>query len=437
MQKINQISFILILSLLIGVLIWKINPYHFEPKEDSMQYHLLAKNLVDNDVLSLDTEAPFSPNARRTPGYPLFLAGIYSIFGKSIAVVKLIQVLFGPLVCLLVFMMGKYIPSDMKDVKIGFIAAFFLSISPIFIVMNNRLMVEGVFTVVLTASMLTLLFWLKEWMLKWVLATGFLFGCLGLLKPEAALLCVPVAIAVNLNSKDKKKAIVQTAICFLMVFIMVAPWILRNYSVYGKACLISGGGSGEGRGLLTEYRVRAEQGLLFRPERFKYLYGDKWKEAQKHFDSLIDMSVQHPEESNISYFLKRPKIMFKLGVVKAISLLKPASYSEIIGLSDDFSYYKKNNKYLLFCIKIIMLFFDFLIIFIGFIGFVFTLHPKNKHLWGITACIMYFSGVYIVLHGISRYRAPLTPLFILLGVMAISQMITNLKNKKSSLKSKK
>src|ERR1700686_69072 len=61
---------------------------------DGKVYTQIARNVLERHVYSHATEAPFDPSLIRLPGYPLFLAGIYSIFGHTNnAAVRILQAL--------------------------------------------------------------------------------------------------------------------------------------------------------------------------------------------------------------------------------------------------------------------------------------------------------------------------------------------------------
>jgi 4-amino-4-deoxy-L-arabinose transferase-like glycosyltransferase len=57
------------------------------------------------------------------PGYPLFLALIYSIFDRNFAVVRLIQGFLGVVTCFITYLLGKKTFNE----KTGLLAAFLLS----------------------------------------------------------------------------------------------------------------------------------------------------------------------------------------------------------------------------------------------------------------------------------------------------------------------
>ena len=52
-----------------------------DESDDGRLYTRLAHNVLVNGVYAQDEQAPFHPTYIRVPGYPLFVAGIYRIFG--------------------------------------------------------------------------------------------------------------------------------------------------------------------------------------------------------------------------------------------------------------------------------------------------------------------------------------------------------------------
>ena len=54
--------------------------YHFPIlSKDSAEYAKLAENILQHRLFSLRAQPPFVPETFRTPGYPLFVAGIVGI----------------------------------------------------------------------------------------------------------------------------------------------------------------------------------------------------------------------------------------------------------------------------------------------------------------------------------------------------------------------
>src|SRR3989338_4084953 len=71
----------------------------------SGDYANLAVNIVEHSVFSRSTTTPFTPDAWRTPGYPVFLAPFYALFGNFFPVlIAQVGILF--LTVLLIFQMA-------------------------------------------------------------------------------------------------------------------------------------------------------------------------------------------------------------------------------------------------------------------------------------------------------------------------------------------
>src|SRR5690348_11189166 len=50
---------------------------------DAAVYKQITLNTMDRGVFSADVEPPYQPTFVRLPGYPMFLAGVYSLFGEG------------------------------------------------------------------------------------------------------------------------------------------------------------------------------------------------------------------------------------------------------------------------------------------------------------------------------------------------------------------
>lgn len=93
------------------------DPYYALPTVDDLQYDAWAKRLAAGDglpdgVLYLG------------PGYPLFMAGIYALFGPSLPAVKAVQVVLGAASCTLVFAIARDLFDRRVAVVAGLLAAF-------------------------------------------------------------------------------------------------------------------------------------------------------------------------------------------------------------------------------------------------------------------------------------------------------------------------
>lgn len=82
--------------------------------DDGRLYARIANNVLDHNNFSIATEAPFEPTYIRLPGYPLFLAAVYKLFGRdNNTAVRVIQGVIDTLTCWLVAWLAlAWTPAD-------------------------------------------------------------------------------------------------------------------------------------------------------------------------------------------------------------------------------------------------------------------------------------------------------------------------------------
>ncbi len=84
---------------------------------DGPVYRQIALNLLDRGIYSAEGEAPFVPSLIRMPGYPLTLAGIFSLFGHdNLTAVHLVQALVDTATCWLAALLcGLWAPVSWEE----------------------------------------------------------------------------------------------------------------------------------------------------------------------------------------------------------------------------------------------------------------------------------------------------------------------------------
>src|SRR2546429_6075834 len=96
--------------------------------DDGRVYAQFARNVLEQHVYSHETEAPYDPSLIRLPGYPLFLASIYSVFGHtSNGAVRIVQALIDTGTCALVALLAFYWQPDETRKRATAIAALALA----------------------------------------------------------------------------------------------------------------------------------------------------------------------------------------------------------------------------------------------------------------------------------------------------------------------
>ena len=83
--------------------------------DDGRLYAQIARNLLEQHVYSIETEPPYAPTLIRLPGYPLFLAGVYSVFGHGDnTAVRMAQALIDTATCALIALVAFFWEPDEK-----------------------------------------------------------------------------------------------------------------------------------------------------------------------------------------------------------------------------------------------------------------------------------------------------------------------------------
>src|SRR5262249_26234714 len=119
---------------------------------DSKVYMQIAVNLVEHGVFSREVNEPYLPTLIRTPGYPLFLAGIFGIAGVgNEAAVRIVQSLLFWLTCIMAGMIAAEWVDPGRKLKAFFISFILAAFCP-FIVIYTATILSEVPTMFLLAA---------------------------------------------------------------------------------------------------------------------------------------------------------------------------------------------------------------------------------------------------------------------------------------------
>jgi 4-amino-4-deoxy-L-arabinose transferase-like glycosyltransferase len=135
MSKLSRLSkrreFWVIVILILLAATFRIVVAHRWPNDspdDGRTYAQIARNVLEQHVYSHETEAPYDPSFIRLPGYPLFLASIYSVFGHTNSgAVRIFQALIDTATCALVALLAFSWQPDEKRKRTTAIAALALA----------------------------------------------------------------------------------------------------------------------------------------------------------------------------------------------------------------------------------------------------------------------------------------------------------------------
>src|SRR5215471_19631746 len=101
--------FVLLLTLAAGFRIFVAHRWPNDGPDDGRVYAQFARNILEQHVYTHEADAPYDPSLIRLPGYPLFLAAIYSVFGHTNnGAVRIVQALIDTGTCALIALLAFY-----------------------------------------------------------------------------------------------------------------------------------------------------------------------------------------------------------------------------------------------------------------------------------------------------------------------------------------
>src|SRR6266404_9392411 len=182
--------------------------------DDGRTYAQIARNVLEQHVYSHETEAPYDPSLIRLPGYPLFLASIYSVFGHANnGAVRIVQALIDTATCALVALLAFYWQPDKKRKRATAIAALALAaICPFTTIYAATILTEVPTTFLVMAMFLAATFAFRktfttedteetpgtkkslEGAIAWWLVAGLLGGLAVLFRPDSGLFLAAIGI---------------------------------------------------------------------------------------------------------------------------------------------------------------------------------------------------------------------------------------------------
>ena len=244
--------------LLIAAFSFRVSVARFLPNDapdDGKLYAQIARNVLEQHVYSHATEPPFDPSLIRLPGYPLFLSGVYSLFGHNDnTAVRIVQALIDTATCGLIALVAFYWEPDEGRKRASAIAALGLAaLCPFTTIYVATILTETPTMFLALAMCLTATLAFKatnqrKTLLPW-LATGLLAGVAVLFRPDSGLFALAIGITlvvatlgrageVKFNSK-REEILYRTArtsylgAVFSLAFCLVlVPWAVRNYRVF-------------------------------------------------------------------------------------------------------------------------------------------------------------------------------------------------------------
>jgi 4-amino-4-deoxy-L-arabinose transferase-like glycosyltransferase len=210
-------------------------------RSDSLDYHRIAVNIMKFGEYSFEAG---KPTANFSCGYPLFLAGVYKLFGTEQTGIRLVNSflevitgIFFFLICLKFF-----------DEKYSLIALGIFTFLPSNVLFSQTVLTEPVFGML---AIVLLYYCLSEEINYKIFFVGLLWGYAVLIRSSFSLSVFLMLIYLFKYRRQlfegfkvkRTKRVIQYSLLFLFgLGLVIAPWLIRNKIVIGTFTIATQGG---------------------------------------------------------------------------------------------------------------------------------------------------------------------------------------------------
>jgi hypothetical protein len=233
--------------------------------DDGRLYSRIALNILEQRKYSIETEEPYTPTYIRVPGYPLFLAGIYALFGhENNRAVRAVQGVLDTVTCWLIALLAvAWAPAGWdrhKRRRLLLIALALAVCCPFPAIYVATILTETCTTLLATACALTGALAMKtasrSKSVGWLVLAGLIGGLATLFRPDSGLFVAAVGFTVVLaglyraivrRRTDRpisdvlsgsprqilRRTILSGAMLTIGFVLALAPWAIRNARVFG------------------------------------------------------------------------------------------------------------------------------------------------------------------------------------------------------------
>jgi hypothetical protein len=211
---------------------------------DQGGYRMLAEGLRATGTFTRYPGTPsFVPEAIRTPGYPLFVAAVFTIAGSSHLAVAIAQGALFVLVCLMTYRLGDRAGGASLALGAGLLAALYAPL-PYFAAL---MLTEMWTTFVLVASILALWRAIDTQRAGWFAFAGFLLAYTALSRPVFILLAsflTALGVLMLFDVRVWRRQLACWALLMAVFLSTVFPWFLYNYRHFGTVTISPAGSIG-------------------------------------------------------------------------------------------------------------------------------------------------------------------------------------------------
>ncbi|NWF98816.1 MAG: glycosyltransferase family 39 protein [Nitrospirae bacterium] len=416
----RSILLIFVFSLIVRMLFFPLiynNPQKLlEP--DSFGYIKLAESLIT----SFEFHSIF-----RTPGYPVFIALIFSLAGKSLQAIVLMQCILDSITSIFVVLICLRITNNRAY---SLIAGFLYLINLFSIYYSYMILTETLFTFVFVVAIYYLILFIQSNNFKMLILSSFLLGMSVLIRPAAQYLPIILTIFFFLLDIPLRKILVNIIILLSIFYFILMPWYLRNLYQYQYWTLSTIKD-------ITIFYYEAPAALMMRTNPLiftKHNINNDLNEMQQYLFEKTKMKYNCAgNHEEVNHDIHKLRILNEEGKIVIKENLPHVLLVHLIGVVRTlFPFYPDIGRLIgkdISFIKIICRAIDCIIMALAVLGFLnFIIKLRDFKYYKIVVLLILLIFYYSFLPGVmayARFRVPVIPyisIFALFGINFISNL---------------
>jgi 4-amino-4-deoxy-L-arabinose transferase-like glycosyltransferase len=372
-------------ALALRVIVALVHPYYLP---DSADYSALAKAIAAGHAYEVHGQM-----ARRMPGYPIFMAGFYRVFGDQHLPILLAQAVLSALTAVFAAMLGRCVSP-----AVGLLAGALAAMDPLGIGFAASLLTEPLFTCVFILSLLMLTALMQRpgrWGLWLIFSVVWAMGVY--VRAEVSLCIFPLLAWCIFVARpaQRAKSIIGSVLTLLIVLICLLPWWMRNNALFHQ----------------DFFRFTTMQGISLYESVYSGATG-----GPRQSDLVVPAAIKRLNESRrdlawthraFTDMFQHPGRMIRLAFVKIARTWSPWLHA---------------RGYARPWLNVLLTLWYGPLFVLALIGV--CRYPIRSPLFGMLLVpIVYFTCMHAVFLGSVRYRVPVMPLVMVLAAIALAPSV--------------
>lgn len=376
---------------------------------DALEYQMLAGKILENghypENYFLDTY--------RTPGFPIYIALIYFLFGAKTHYVLFSYILLSVGTAFIIYLISLKL-FDKK--KIALLASALFSFEPNVLKLTSEFGTETLHAFFLVLSCYFFVSALKDKKIIFLASSAVLFAVTALIRPVSLYFYLICLAFILLYPGNRFLYKIKTAILFgIIYFAAISPWMYRNYSTYGHFSTNAFQGTAM---YFNAIIVRAYVTGIPQDSSIVLTVNDVNKICEeKKLTNPFDVD-REKEIYGYNYIKEHFGVYLKL---------------HLKGMMNYFAAPLNNERYSVIS-KIFLWPYMMLVYFLGIYGLVKMLKMKDYYFAAFMFITVFYFWLVTGILGLARYRLPATPFFLLLSAFGIFQMYEYIRVKTTNKK---